>query len=251
MSSSEFKHDINKVIEECAEALQKKMDFNPLQVLRNFHLFSMHFFENTPRVPLEEIENWYYLRDSGTHSAVIFNYETKELRLVDPESYWDKDTIKFFQKSEEELKADYKKYEKRINTIKRTLAYRKLKPVIKWYFTCPLPFITVYGEKSAHDFILNVLKKYHAQFDTNSKDYEILTRDLFDAYFFDKELTEREKDFIVVSVRTFRKEQEYIGAESFRTPEDVLEFFIKHNRNKISTIYNEERNKYTIKVIEE
>ena len=53
-----FKHDINEVIEGCADVLAKEMDFNPLQVLRKFHLFGMNFFENTPDVPQDEVENW-------------------------------------------------------------------------------------------------------------------------------------------------------------------------------------------------
>lgn len=74
----------------------------------------MHFFENTPRVPLDEIDDWYYLRDSDTHSAVIYNYETKEVRLVEPENYWDEETTTYFRLTEEELLENFKKHEKKI-----------------------------------------------------------------------------------------------------------------------------------------
>ena len=53
---TKFKHDVNEVIEGCAKALEKEMEFNPLQVLRYFELFGMNFFENTPQVPYNEKE---------------------------------------------------------------------------------------------------------------------------------------------------------------------------------------------------
>lgn len=243
---SPFKHDANRVIESCAKTLEEEMGFNSLQVLRHFHLFTMHFFENTPQVPFEEIDDWYYFRDSWTHSAVIFNYETKELRLVEPEHYWDDDTLEFFRKSEEELEAEWKQHDKEMDKIKRTLAYRELNPVIKWYFTCPLPFITVYGETSAYNFIKNVLEKYPENFELESDDYEELTNNLFDAYSHDKRVREREQNFIVVSTHEFINNEEFIGAESFQTPQDVLEFLIKHEGKEIITEYNENLKSYII-----
>ena len=80
-----YKHDVNKVIEGCAEVLKDKMGFNPLQVLRYFHL-------------LDEINGWYYLRDSATHAAVNYNHETKEIRLVEPEEYWVKEIKELYRK---------------------------------------------------------------------------------------------------------------------------------------------------------
>ena len=141
MSDREFKHDINKVIEGCAEALEKKMGFNPLQVIRHFYLFHMHFFENTPKVPEEELDDWYYLRDSGTHSAVIYKHETKEVRLVDPDNYWDEDTIAYFRQTEEEIEDYYKKYERKMKSIKRT-ELRELSKLIKTDKILLLNFIT-------------------------------------------------------------------------------------------------------------
>ena len=241
-----FKHDANKIIESCANILEKEMGFNSLQVLRHFQLFTMHLFENTPRVPIEEIDNWYYLRDSWTHSAVIFNYETKSFQLVDPEHYWDDDTLEFFRKSEEEIEAEWKQYDKKMDKIKRTLAYRELKPVIKWYFTCPLPFITVYGETSAHDFIKNVLQKYPKSFELESDNHEEVTNNLFDAYSHDKGAMEREKNFLVVSIHEFKNNEECLGAESFQTPQDVLEYFIKYKDKTITVKYNEDLKSYEI-----
>lgn len=243
---SQFKHDPNKVIESCAETLEKEMGFNPLQILRHFHLFTMHFFENTPKVSYNEIDDWYYLRDSGTHSAVIFNYETKHFQLVDPKYYWDPDILAFFRKSEQEIEAEWKQYEQEMDKIKRTLAYRELKPVIEWYFTCPLPFITVYGERSAHEFIRNVLQKYPQRFDLELDDYERITSDLFNAYSYDKGPTERKQNFIVVSTSELEDNEEYIGAEIFHTPQDVLEYFIKHRGKNITVEYSEQLKRYEI-----
>ncbi|MFX0072525.1 MAG: hypothetical protein ACFFAO_15680, partial [Candidatus Hermodarchaeota archaeon] len=88
---------VNKVIEDCAEALLKEYDINPALVLTNFHLFSMDFFSNTPQVPMDEIHEWHYLRDGLTHAAVIFNERTKEVRLVEPDKYWTEDVWKEFK----------------------------------------------------------------------------------------------------------------------------------------------------------
>ncbi len=87
MNKKDFKHDVNKVIEACAEALAKKLNFNPTQVLLHFQLFPINFFSNTPKLPKEELENWYYLRDAGTHAAVVFNFETKKIQMIEPEEY--------------------------------------------------------------------------------------------------------------------------------------------------------------------
>jgi hypothetical protein len=98
---TKFKHDVNEVIEGCAEALAIKKGFNPLQVLRYFELFGMNFFENTPKVPYSEKENWYYLRDRDTHAAVIYNHETKVIQFIQPEKYWVKGVMDMFRMKEE------------------------------------------------------------------------------------------------------------------------------------------------------
>jgi hypothetical protein len=41
MGMNEFKHNNNKVIDVCAEALQINLGFNPNQVFRHYPLFSM------------------------------------------------------------------------------------------------------------------------------------------------------------------------------------------------------------------
>lgn len=89
---------VNKIIEDCAEAFLNKHQINPALVLTNFQLFPMDFFSNTPRVDLEEIHEWHYLRDGFIHAAVIFNERTKEVRLVEPDKYWIEDVWKEFKK---------------------------------------------------------------------------------------------------------------------------------------------------------
>jgi len=89
---------VNKIIEDCTEALLKEYQINPALVLTNFQLFPMDFFSNTPRIDLEEIHEWHYLRDGLTHAAVIFNDRTKEVRLVEPEKYWTEDVMEEFRK---------------------------------------------------------------------------------------------------------------------------------------------------------
>jgi len=105
---TKFKHDVNEVIEGCAEVLAKKMNFNPLQVLRYFELFGMNFFENTPQIPYSERENWYYLRDRGTHAALIYNHETKEIRLIQPKRYWVKGVKDMFRMKEKTIQEKLK-----------------------------------------------------------------------------------------------------------------------------------------------
>ncbi len=41
---TKYKHNINSIIEVCAEILQKHLGFNPKQVLRYFHLFPLGEF---------------------------------------------------------------------------------------------------------------------------------------------------------------------------------------------------------------
>ncbi len=84
-----FKHETRDVIIKCSETLARKLDLDPDKIYMTFHLFPMDFFINTPYVSFIERENWYYFRDSLTHSALIFNYETSEIKLIDEKKYWD------------------------------------------------------------------------------------------------------------------------------------------------------------------
>ncbi|MBN1217085.1 MAG: hypothetical protein JXA99_16815 [Candidatus Lokiarchaeota archaeon] len=243
-----FKHDINKIIEGCAEALEKKMGFNQIQVLRYFQLFPMDCFSNTPMVPIEEFNDWYYLRDSWSHGAVIYNYETKELRLI--KNTWNEKNLAKFRLTEDEVRKKQENYDKKMALIKRTLAYRKLKSVIEWYFTCPLPFITVYGERSAVEFIENIPEQYSENFELGSVNYKEITRNLFDAFHHDGGKSNREKNYVQVGVSTFRDDGEYYNAPLFSTPEDVLEFFIKHNTKDVYPYYDDEKLQYRININE-
>jgi hypothetical protein len=245
----DFKHNINEIIEGCAEALKREMQFNPLQIIRNFHLFHMNFFENTPRVPDEEIENWYYLRDSGTHSAVIYNHETREVRLVEPAEYWDEEMIAEYRLTEEEIEEIENQYSNRIEATKRTLAYRKLRPVIEWYFKCPLPFVRLTViDYSPFELIEKTLEDYADQFELESSDYKQIANNLFDAYHYDGGQSERDKNYIMVGVDYFKKDGVYYSPETFTTPEDVLEFYIKHNEKDIYTFYENRVTKYKIEI---
>lgn len=215
-----FKHDINRIIEGCAEALEKKMGFNQSQVILKFQFFPMDFFSNTPHVPDDEIDDWYYLRDSRTHGAVIYNYNTQEIRLI--EISWNDKNLEEFRLTNEEIEERERRYEKKMKKIIRTLAYRKLKPVILWYFKCPLGFVRMNILKySPIELITEILKKYAEQFDLISDDYKGIARDLFDAKFFEEGLTEPENDRIVLSSEIFKDDGVYIGAESFRNPQDL------------------------------
>ncbi|MFX0020307.1 MAG: hypothetical protein ACFFAK_18070 [Promethearchaeota archaeon] len=230
-----FKHDVNKIIEACADTLEEKLHFNPIQVLTHFQLFPINFFTNTPKLPKDELENWYYLRDSGTHAAVVFNFETREFRLVEPDKYWDENNLAFFRMSMEEIKQEVRDHEKKIMHIKRTLAYRKLKSVIQWYFTCPLPFVR---DLSPHDFILTTLKNHSEQFELESENYEQITSDLFNAYHYDGGPHGRKLDFLMADIHEYRNNEQYYHLGTFRTPEDVMEFFIKYNNKNIYPFYD-------------
>lgn len=171
---SKFKHNVNKVIEGCAEALEKKMDFNPLQVLRYFQLFGMDFFENTPEVPKNEIENWYYLRDPLTHAAVIYNHESKEVQLVEPDKYWDEKTKEEFRLNEEKIQEDLEKKIKVINDTRRSVYYQRLKPLLKWFYECPLPWVTTHFLGYTSSEYISGLLKYNPSWFNLKKDENFL-----------------------------------------------------------------------------
>ena len=69
----------NEIIEACAIALEKERGFNPNRVKLSMQLFGMNAFSNTPNVTGDD---WHYLRDAGTHSALIYNSQTEELIFI-------------------------------------------------------------------------------------------------------------------------------------------------------------------------
>jgi len=98
------------------------------------------------------------------------------------------------------------------------------------------------------ELIEKTLKDFADQFELESNDYKQITRNLFDAYHFNEGQTERDKNYIMVGVDYFRKDGVYYSPETFTTPEDVLEFYIKHNEKEIYTSYENRVTKYKIEI---
>lgn len=177
---TKFKHDINSVIEACSETLKKEMEFNPKQVLRYFHLFPLGGFEDLLEVPSEEYENWYYLRDTNSHMGLLFNYETRDFILLDKEEKWVGGiNIEIFRKTEKDLEYEEQNYRDKMENIRKSYTYKKAKPVIKWYFSCPLKFV---GIDTPVEYINNLLIKFPQYFKIENKNIEELTNSLFEAY---------------------------------------------------------------------
>ncbi len=239
-----FKHDVNKVIEGCADVLEKEMNFNPFQVLRNFHLFGMDFFENTPDVPEAEKEDWYYLRDSGTHAAVIYNHETKELRLIEPEKYWVEEVKEMFRISEDVIQEQFNKEMKVINETRRSECFRIMKPILKWFTECPLPWVqTRFLGYHKWSFVLELLKDNPKWFNLEEgNDLESIKERIVNAYNYEELPREKNIEYVDPSIHLHRKDGKvYLGStRKFRTPTDVLEFFIKHKGRKVTVTYDED-----------
>ncbi|MBA7536613.1 hypothetical protein ES705_28877 [subsurface metagenome] len=128
-----FKHDKNKVIEKCANFLAERFGFNPCLVIQSFHLFPMDFFVNTPKVPVEEIEDWYYLRDSGTHASLVFNYVTGEYILINEKDDWNDQFFEEMTQTTEELQKNYELYVDEMNQIINSEFYQEVEVLIKDY----------------------------------------------------------------------------------------------------------------------
>lgn len=190
---SEFKHNHNRVIEVVAKLLEKIMNFNQSQVIRYFQIFPMNVFSDTPQVPMEELENWYYLRDIKAHNSLIYNFETGEYKLIDPEFKWQGEFIEEYQKSEEELFIENIKYVEKMNEIIDSDLYKKLKPLIKWYFSCPIG-----GARdvlpSPNEFILKVLKKYSIGFKLENENLKDVRDSLFKAYHYEERKEEKDSN---------------------------------------------------------
>ena len=56
-------------------------------------MFGMDFFANTPHVPAGERADWLYFRDGLSHSALIFNTVTREIRFIFGPHYWPDDEV--------------------------------------------------------------------------------------------------------------------------------------------------------------
>lgn len=243
-----FKHDVNEVIEGCAEVLSEKMDFNPLQVLRYFQLFWINFFENAPEVPKNEVEDWYYLRDPLTHAAVVYNHESKEVRLVEPEKYWDEKTKEEFRLSEEIIQEDLNKKLKVINETRRSDYYRKIKHLLKWFYECPLPWLaTHFLGYSSREYISSLLKYSPWWFNLKEdEEFEDLAKKISDAYYYEKLPKEGKVDYVRSTIDIHAKGGKVIidPLTEFRTATDVLEFLVKHSGKRITVTCKEDEDAY-------
>ena len=85
--------EFNRLTERAAIAAYDSFGINPFNVLY-FDFFGMTFFENTPSV--KDPHNWIYARSSGSHSSLIFNRKTSEVRLV---ANWDDANLKDHQEN--------------------------------------------------------------------------------------------------------------------------------------------------------
>jgi len=188
MRMYEFKHDISKIIEACAKTLQNKLGFNIYQVMRHFQVFSMDYFNNTPFVPDEERENWYYLRETRSHASLIFNFETEEIKFIDFEYKWkDNEFVNDFQKSEEQLSKENDKYLERMEKIQLSFVYKNLKSIIEWYFSCPDISISRDILPTPKKFVLMLLEKNLEWLKLNEHENLILLRDsLLEAYHYEE-----------------------------------------------------------------
>ncbi len=150
-------HSFNKILEACAEILEKEMSINRFQFLRYFEIFP-YDFPYARNDQLEEPENWYYLRDKRRHNALFFNYKKRELKLINEEYDWKEKYIEELQKSEEQIMKEKELYKKEIETILDSFVYKNLKSMINWYFSCP--DISLGGIlPTPKEFLLMLLKK--------------------------------------------------------------------------------------------
>lgn len=93
--NSETRLRIHLGMEEAALAAHKTFGFNPGTVLTNMRHFSGGFFQNTPRGFRND--GCVYLRDTLTHSAIVFNRNTKAVALVKPREYWPKEMLEQYR----------------------------------------------------------------------------------------------------------------------------------------------------------
>ncbi|MFX0141564.1 MAG: tetratricopeptide repeat protein, partial [Candidatus Hodarchaeota archaeon] len=165
----------NKVIESLADVLKREMGFNPAQVLRYFQIF-----------PSESMGDWYYLKDIQSHAALRFNYKTKDFKLLNQKNDWNGKRIDKFRKSSEELKDEFEKNVKQMEKIRETLMYKKLKPVLKWYKSSPIPDISkvLY---SPSEFILRVLNHLHKELDLKDNNLKRVRDSFFKAYRYERD----------------------------------------------------------------
>ena len=145
----------------------------------------MRYFEIFPS---ESLGDWYYLRDIESHASLRFNHKEKVFELINSEDDWDEKTLKKFRKTGKDLKKDNEKRTKEMDIITKSHAYKKLKPVIKWYFSCPFPIlITSEFLYSPNELILKILEKYPDEFQIKTNNLKKVRDSLFEAYFYESD----------------------------------------------------------------
>ena len=127
----------------------------------------------------------------NVHNSLIYNYETGEYKLIDPEFKWQGEFIEEFQKSEEGLAIENITYVQKMNDIIYSDVYKEIKPLIKWYFSCPIR-----GARdvlpSPNEFILRVLKKYSIGFKLENENLEEVRDSLFEAFHYEERQNNKE-----------------------------------------------------------
>lgn len=189
-----LKHDTKDVIEACAEVLQRDMGFNPKQIKRYFSVFPMSDIDplfKSLEDPSANPENWYHLKETQTHIGLLFNYETKEYVLLSPEHDWKRPRIADLKKTEEELEHDEELYSKKMEEFINTKIYKDLKPLIDWYYSCPIPSARRAFLPSPNDFILKVLEKFSKKYDIENKNLNEIRDSLFWAYHYEERKNEK------------------------------------------------------------
>jgi hypothetical protein len=175
-----------EIIDACAAALGEKHNFNAQQVKRSMQLFRMDAFANAPR--LTGI-GWHYLRDSSTHSALVFNSNSREIRFIDEKHYWDESTLNYYRASEHEVAKSGEDELSRLKGILRSDLYLEMADVLSWVFSCPKHLPGNDGAArvfSPEAFVLDALQGFPYTFNKEKAEKEC--RNLLDGYHYTEEL---------------------------------------------------------------
>jgi hydroxymethylpyrimidine pyrophosphatase-like HAD family hydrolase len=123
---------VSKLIEDIASNAHEQFGINPIEVVQ-FDIFTMDYFNNTPNTLMGNW-NWVYARDSGTHTALVYNKCTNKIKLINKKEYWYKSYFKIEQKDLSTFKKIKAHTEKRIASLKKQLKNKNIttQDVINW-----------------------------------------------------------------------------------------------------------------------
>lgn len=159
-----------------------------------------------------------------------------------------------FRTNEDVIQGQFDKEMKVINETRRTEYYRIMRPILKWFTECPLPWVqTRFLGYHKWSFVLELLKDNPKWFKLNEKDdLESIKERIVNAFDYEELPREKSIEYIDPSIHLHKKDgKTYLGDTTtvFRTPADVLEFFIRHKGRKITVTYDEDSYyKYTLDV---